>query len=171
MYAAVDDILTAANLGRTTFYMHFDSKADVVRALLEEGEPGWREIFLQLGELSAPKQNDVENWIERIVAVYRRNGAVSAAILHAATLEEDFHRYMLELQNRAIDQLAEHVIAFRRTQSATRAGRESRIRARLLLSQLDQVCYELAMRKTLDSERDLYVRVMAQQILDFLRGA
>lgn len=168
VYATVDDILAAADLGRTTFYMHFDGKIGVVKALLEEVTPGWREVFLRLADLK--QQRDIEAWIESIAEVYRRNGAVSALMLHAATLEEDFHRHMIELQNRMIDELAERLPVFRLAQEASERGREMRIRAKLLLTQLDQVCYELAMRDTLDNEREVYVRVMAKQVLAFLRG-
>ncbi|MCX7178246.1 MAG: hypothetical protein NTX56_05530 [Proteobacteria bacterium] len=123
----------------------------------------------ELADLKPLSQAKVIQWIERMVELYRANGSVSSAILHAAAVEDDFHRHAMDLQDLAIKTLAAVVPGFKKTQGVSKQAKQSRIRAKLMLAQLDQVCYGLAMRHTLDAEREAYLSVMAQQIIAFLR--
>lgn len=170
VYASIDDILRLAGIGRTTFYMHFSCKLDLVRAILEEITPTWQAVFAHLATLDPAEPGALERWMEQLVEVYRQHGAVSALLLHASALEDEFHQHLLDVQDKLIDTLGQHQAAFREAGKHTHAGRKAHVQARLLLTRLDQVCYQLAMRGVPPGEHALYIALVSDDLRRFLMG-
>lgn len=163
----VEDVLAEAGVSRATFYAHFDGKLALVSAIAAEFMPQWRKLFDRLVEMPAFTPELLDAWTRAYVDIYRRNEATCILLTQVSALETDFYWQLADAQAALIDQLADHIPAFARAQQDDAVGRSMRVRAALLLSQLDQVSYFLAVRRW-KADPEEGIRIMADQIGSFL---
>lgn len=100
--SSVDDIVRAASVAKGTFYLHFETKDDIVVAVAQQVIEG---VSDRIEEFA---MDDNRTPVERLVAFGRAVRETSAAERHKRDLIEVFHRP----ENRAIhDRLAEQLVA------------------------------------------------------------
>lgn len=62
----IEEIVSAAGIARGTFYLHFENKLEVMRALTEELEPGLGAIYEELDELLVHgSRAEIRAWMAR----------------------------------------------------------------------------------------------------------
>jgi AcrR family transcriptional regulator len=89
--ATVDEIAAGAGTTRTTFYLHFPSKAHLVQALVEDA----RETMTEISEPSLTEvvergeRTPIEVWIGRRFDMWPRIGPQLRAAYQAATIEPE----------------------------------------------------------------------------------
>lgn len=108
-----------------------------------------------LGQLTA--------WCRRNVALYRSNQPLCIIMTQAAAIEPDLYWKMSAYQDALTDQLAAGNPALAHL-AHDKAGR---LRAALALSQIDQACYFLAIRRW-QEDPEAGVEAMAAQLHHFL---
>jgi AcrR family transcriptional regulator len=95
--ATIDEIAASAGTTRTTFYLHFPSKAQLIQALIEDAQ----ETMAGLGEPSLTEAVErgerilIEEWISRRFDVWPRIGPHLRAAYQAASVEPEINT-MLE---------------------------------------------------------------------------
>ena len=69
--ATIDEIAATAGASRATFYLHFKSKADLIRELVETVPDRDREhIWAGLSRLRDPDPETVRAWLDEVIALY-----------------------------------------------------------------------------------------------------
>lgn len=158
---AIEDILDVAQVSRATFYRHFKAKRDVALALYETVMEGAIPHFDALTSLASDDHDGAIDWVNGLVAIYRRNGPASALILQLGVLDPVVHARLRADRQWLIRRLA--------PESPTDAAlREVRVRADLWLMALDRICVEIAVHRQL-ADASLYVAEIARELLE-LRG-
>lgn len=158
----VEDILSEAGVSRASFYAHFAGKAAVVEAMIENFAPIWQPAYVELSTMP----HDLERltaWCRRNVAMYRSNQPLCIIMTQAASIEPDLYWKLSDYQEALTDQLAAGNPAL----AHLAHDKAARLRAVLALSQIDQACYFLAVRRWQD-DPEAGVEAMAAQLHHFL---
>jgi len=134
-YAAttIEDIVAEASASRATFYLHFKSKADIVLVVARTLGTRWRELYLELTSGARPSRKDLYEWIDAMVDNYARNRGSLEALDQAEALEPEIAALRLANHQESIAVIAESI---RRWYGC--GEEEARVRAALLLAQMDQ---------------------------------
>jgi len=87
----VEEIVAAAGVARGTFYLHFENKLEVVRALTLELEPGLGSIYEELdGLLVEGSYDDVRAWMARALAWFDTHRTMILAWQELGIIEPTF---------------------------------------------------------------------------------
>jgi AcrR family transcriptional regulator len=142
--AAIEDVIARANVSRATFYKYFDSKFALGRELHAEFSPRLAAIFDELLTFDNPTEQDLVEWIGRLVELYReeKNQIVNSA--HMLAIEPAFYPIMIDIIRDIEHRWALRIPAFRVSDSDAPDSMRARIESRLLLRQLNDFCYEVA---------------------------
>src|SRR3984885_12349234 len=137
-YAAttIEDIVAEANASRATFYLHFKSKADVVLVVARPLGRRWRERYLGLTSGGPASRKDLHEWIGSMVDNYATNRGSLKALDQAEAIEPEVAAVRLDNHNESIAVIAESI---RRWYGC--GEEEARVRAALLLVQIDRFLY------------------------------
>lgn len=162
--ASIEPILSRAGVSRAAFYSHFDSKVAVVCAIGEDFEPAWRPIFGDLAAMDDPGLADLAVWAERFLHMHRSNVETCSLLTQVAAIEERLYRLVARQRDDLIEMLGAHLPAF----AAARLGETALLEARILLWQIDQVCFRVVRQDFRDCENAV-PHVIASQMLHFLQ--
>ena len=166
---AIDDILSRASVSRATFYRHFKSKTEVAFALYDVVIGGSVDHFDRLGEVAAAGRPAAIAWIDELIAIYRANGPVSLLILQLGVTDRSFHERLRQDRRAIMTRLAATVPGFAAAQGRSARAVTAGVAIDFMLMQLDRICVEIAVHDGLE-HADLYVRCMADQLLDHIRA-
>ncbi|ABQ68407.1 transcriptional regulator, TetR family [Rhizorhabdus wittichii RW1] len=168
-YAAtsVEEIIAGAGVGRTSFYRHFDSKWSIASALCEQVMPDVWAHWEELSRLGDPGEDAIADWLRHRVALYGRHRALFAVMKEAVAIEANGFDAIEQMHVGVIEVLSKGLPAFALALRQSPAGREARVMASLLLMQLDEFNYRLAVHGW-DVDFDVAVRMMAKQIRRFI---
>jgi AcrR family transcriptional regulator len=156
-YAAttIDDIVAEANASRATFYLHFRSKADVVLVIVEQLGRRWRELYRELTAGGRPTREQLYAWLDAMVDNYETNRVSMGALAQAIAIEPDVAAVNLANNRESIDVMADSIL-----QSQGGDPEEARIRAALLLTQMDRF-FHLWVVRGVEFDRDRAVGLLA----------
>jgi AcrR family transcriptional regulator len=166
----VEDIITRAGASRTSFYRHFDSKWSVASALCDEVMPQVWQLWRELAAFGDPTEAQLIDWLKRRLALYGTHRSLFATLREAVAIEPIGNTAVAEAHDETIRVLATGIPAFALALGNQPGGEELRVRAHLLLMQLDEFNSVLAIRGW-QVDRDLAVRVMAQQFRRYIDSA
>jgi AcrR family transcriptional regulator len=146
-YAAtrVEDVIARAGISRATFYKHFDGKFAIGRALHAEFAPTLYAHYDRLLDFEEPNEAQLVDWIGDLVELYRREKDLILTFAHMLAIEPDFHAIMINIISETEERWAPRIPAFRAPLSDAPEAMRARIESRLLLRQLNDFCYEVAM--------------------------
>ena len=129
--ATIDEIAAAAGASRATFYLHFKSKADLIRELVET-MPDRQHVWDELGAMRDPSAAEVRAWLDGVVAMYDTHRlyflAVEQAVAVEPELTEDYYRQVDHYLDTAAAALHEEV-------------EDARLHLMLLWVQLSRFCF------------------------------
>ena len=165
--SSIDDIAQAADVSRATFYRHFASKIEIASALTDRLVAVLHPAYEQLGNARIIDERALTHWVRANVASCRAAAPLVRTIREAAAIEPTFFRdHTTASHERAIRALGRRIRAFDRAATAP-AGSAVRIRAHLLLRQLDMFCYDVAIGRWTES-LPVGSRTLAGQFLRFI---
>lgn len=152
----VEEIARAAGTTRTTFYMHFRGKGDIVNALVESVGRDTETILGQLeAAVATGRRDDLRGWIASAFDFWERAASVARAEEEAATLHPDVQVRRARNFELGVAAVARGLEA---AGVADQAGRSAR--AILAYSQLQNLFHRW-LRVGWDVSRDEVVEVMA----------
>jgi len=168
----IDDIIRTAGIGRTTFYLHFESKLALATAIYETIAEDWQTLCLELGTIAPTDIDSLCGWIAKLSKLYIDHGYVSHLVLQLPVFEPDFERRLRDERNRLIDRLGAAGIGGFATAAMspdTAPLSRERARAQLLLIRIDHLCGDHS-RNTLWSAEymAMQVRLVAEELAAFL---
>jgi AcrR family transcriptional regulator len=141
---AIEDVLAQANVSRATFYKHFDSKFAIGRELHREFAPRLTAIYDVLLTYDDPTEAELADWVMQVVELYRENRDLIVTFAHMLATEPAFHPIMIDIIRETELRWARRIPAFRLPASGTPEAMRAHIESRLLLRQLNDFCYEVA---------------------------
>jgi AcrR family transcriptional regulator len=165
--AAIEDVIARAGVSRATFYKYFDSKFALGRELHAAFSPRLAAVFDELLTFDNPTEQDLIDWIKRLVDLYRaeKNQIVTSA--HMLAIEPGFYAIMIDIIRDIEKSWAKRIPAFRVSGSNAPEAMRAAIESRLLLRQLNDFCYEVAV---FDWRIDITegARILAGYFRDFI---
>jgi AcrR family transcriptional regulator len=165
--ATVADIIQRAGASRTSFYRHFDSKWAVASALCGEVMPAVWRLWHELAAYRQPSEVQVIGWLERRLELYRSHSVLFETLKEAVAIEPVGLHAVNATHDQTIEVLAQGIPAFALATGKDPSTHEIQIRAHLLMIQLDEFNYLLAVRGW-NVDRALATQVMARQFLRFI---
>jgi len=138
----IDDIAEAAGIGRATFYLHFQSKEEVLQSVLDDGVDRQLVLFRKLATLGGPTRDNLRKWVEQYFAAFKSQYASLRLFMFVIGL--DGHHIGVFSRNRDayMDVLARAYPGFRLPEGPGREVR--RIAGHRLFYQLEQLASYLA---------------------------
>lgn len=124
--ASVNDIATRAGTDRTTFYLHFSGKPDLVRAMIERVRPKAIEMYQHLGKAEPDDPAAVRQWMNEVQQIHAHHFATISVFVEAMSSEPELAVDYMDFANSVIAAMQSDV------QYADARQRE-RVRVRLLL--------------------------------------
>jgi AcrR family transcriptional regulator len=165
---AVDDIVRRAKVNRSTFYRHFDSKFAVAKALFDLFWPRLFAEYDRLARSDDPSDQEISDWVMRLVEFYRANRPLVYTIGQIAALEAEGLQWEETIRQEVIRLLGQRFPAFARA-SSPGASDEARVKARLVMLELEMCLFELAFEQE-GYSADAVVNVMIGEFRRFVRG-
>jgi AcrR family transcriptional regulator len=141
---AIEDVIARANVSRATFYKYFDSKFAIGRELHREFAPRLSAVYDVLLSHDNPTEAELVDWVEQVVELYRREKDLIVTFAHMLATEPAFHPIMIDIIRETELRWAKRIPAFRLPASDAPDSMRARIESRLLLRQLNDFCYEVA---------------------------
>lgn len=160
----IEAVLIRAGVSRAAFYAQFDGKLALVCAIAEDFIPVWRPVFDGLLALQAPSIAMLEDWARLHLAFHRKHYAICGLLTQVAGLEDRLYQEVARQRDELIALLGTRHAAF--AHAATEP--DMMLRARLLLEQIDQVCFAVVHNR-LPDPRHGAARVIAEQLHAFLQ--
>ncbi len=148
----IEDIVSAAGASRSTFYLHFKGKIDVVHELIAVVEPEAEAIFARLADLESPSWENFRHTIVEFVEFYTRHRKAMRAIEDAIAVDREAEAVYQPTISRFAEGLTKHMVL------GGHANKEdARLRATLLIVQLERFCFMWIVRGgwNLDRERTI----------------
>jgi AcrR family transcriptional regulator len=141
---AIEDVTARANVSRATFYKYFDSKFAIGRALHAEFAPRLSAVYDILMSYVDPTEAELVDWIKQVVELYRQEKDLIVTFAPMLATEPAFHPIMIGIIRETELRWAKRIPAFRLPASDAPEAMRARIESRLLLRQLNDFCYEVA---------------------------
>ncbi|MFE6859851.1 TetR/AcrR family transcriptional regulator [Nocardia sp. NPDC057668] len=147
----VDDIAAAVGCSRATFYLHFNGKSDVLRAIAEQGAlPSVQYFYEDLDHvLESGSRTEFAAWMRRSIDWFQEYKDLLPAWDEATALEPEFR----EVAREGILAVPNVMTAYLSRWPADRQD-EARLRIELLVAQLERFFTRWAMQGTIDVSAD-----------------
>lgn len=135
----IDQIVQLAGTSRGTFYLYFQSKSEVLRAILEglRTEVIDAGLFASFAEMQEPSVDDLQRWFEKYVDFYLHHEPLWAAIHQALVMEPGFSEIITE----SIDQYIELWSASPWFAANRFKGKDLRLAATMTFTLVDRFMY------------------------------
>ena len=141
---AIEDVIARASVSRATFYKYFDSKFAIGRELHREFAPRLSAVYDTLLSRDDPTEAELAEWIGQVVELYRQEKDLIVTFAHMLAIEPAFHPIMINVIRETELRWAKRIPAFRLPASGAPEAMRALIESRLLLRQLNDFCYEVA---------------------------
>ena len=142
---AIEDVIARAGVSRATFYKYFDRKFAIGRELHAEFGPRLSAVYDILLNFPDPTEQQLIDWIMRVVELYRAEKDLIVTFSHMLAIEPDFHPIMINIISETEKRWAATIPAFRVPSSDSPLAMRAKIESRLLLRQINDYAYEVAM--------------------------
>jgi len=161
----VEDIVARAGASRATFYMHFESKAQMVAEVAARLQPMIDECCQRLDDaLTAGSRRDLRGWMEYALKWYEQYGGCVAAWEQGIALELDTRMSVEGIFSHLPDVMTSYLERWPPEQRAP-----ARLRIVLLGCQLER-CFSTSPPGTWsDAQRTMFLDVMTDLWYDALR--
>jgi len=163
----IDDIVGRAQVNRSTFYRHFDSKFAVAKALFSQF---WPRLFAEYDRLRAsdPDDTDIDAWIDELVEFYRANKPLMVTLGQIPALEPEGQRWEEDVRREIVARLGTRIPAFRKASAPSEATPDTEVAARMAMMIFETGVYHISFMDDCP-ERDAIRRYTIAALLRFIR--
>jgi AcrR family transcriptional regulator len=165
---AVEDVIAAAKVSRTTFYRHFDSKFAIFKELHRPFLAALYGVYDGLGRHPDPTVDEIGDWIRSLLEFYRTEIILVRAFWHIYSIEPEFNPIAETITETICRRLAETLPAFRRSVAEDDDAMAAKIEACLLLRDVHNFAIEAVVRGW-NLDTDMAIAILARRIRAFLR--
>jgi AcrR family transcriptional regulator len=161
----VEDIVARAGASRATFYMHFESKAQMVAEVAERLQPMVDECCRRLDvALAAGSRTDLSDWLEYVSDWYAQYGGCLASWEGLLAVESGTQITVKGMFRHLPDVMSDYIERWPADQRA-----EARLRIVLLAGQVERAFSTSPPNTWSASERSMFIDVMTDLWYDALR--
>jgi len=164
---AVEDVIAEAQVSRTTFYRHFDSKFAIFKELHRPFLAALYEVYDGLGRHPDPTVEQIGEWVRSFLDFYRTEIILVRAYWHIYAIEADFNPIAENITETICRRLAATLPAFHLSIGEGDRAMVAKIEAHLLLQGINNFGIE-AVARNWDLDTDIAVGVLARRIRAFL---
>ena len=164
---AVEDVIAEAQVSRTTFYRHFDSKFAIFKELHRPFLAALYEVYDGLGRHPDPTVEQIGEWVRSFLDFYRTEIILVRAYWHIYAIEADFNPIAENITETICRRLAATLPAFHLSIGEGDRAVVAKIEAHLLLQGINNFGIE-AVARNWDLDTDIAVGVLARRIRAFL---
>ena len=166
--ATIDEIALRSGVARATFYLHYNSKRELLRDLLVEDMTAQRRLYHRLVELGpTPALADLARWVRRYMKVFSDRRAALSLFNLVIGSEPGFLAEIARERDALFDDVGARHAAFRFAPDA--AGRSRRMAAHLLVFKIEQFCLHAAFADW-EADLDAGVAILSEDLAAFLRA-
>ena len=162
---AVEDVIAAAQVSRTTFYRHFDSKFAIFKDLHRPFLAALYDVYDGLGRHPDPTVEQIGDWVRSFLEFYRSEIILVRAYWNIYSIEPDFNPIAENITETICRRLAASLPAFSR--SVAGDSMRARIEAHLLLQDVNNFGIEAVVRGW-DLDTEMAIAILARRIRAFL---
>jgi AcrR family transcriptional regulator len=164
---AVEDVIAEAQVSRTTFYRHFDSKLAIFLELHKPFSEALYRVYDELARYPDPTVEEMRDWVNLFLAFYRSEKILVQAYAHIYAIEPDFYPIAEAVIGTLSRRLADRLPAFRRLLSGDADAMDAKIEGHFLLQDINYLGIEVVTRHwQLDTEKAS--EILAARIRDFI---
>jgi AcrR family transcriptional regulator len=113
----VDDIVREAQVSRTTFYRHFDSKLAIADALFQQAMMPLRPIHEALASHADPGESEIALWMNRVLDQLEAHRTLVQIMREVEVVEPDSHSARHDAHKDLIQLYGKKIPAFRQASS------------------------------------------------------
>lgn len=163
----IDDITSTVGCSRATFYLHFSSKSDILRAVgAETMTVRARDMYARLDDvLQAGSRDALEQWMRDALAWFEANRSVLPAWDEASVLDPSFRTQARAALTELVDAMPTYVSRW-----STDRLDEARLRIELLVSQLERFFTRWAIQGSIDATAEEAAATLAEIWFPVLSG-
>jgi AcrR family transcriptional regulator len=165
---AVEDVIAEAQVSRTTFYRHFDSKFAIFKELHRPFLAALYAVYDGLGRHPDPTAEQIGEWVRAFLDFYRSEIILVRAFWNIYSIEPDFNPIAETITETICRRLAVTLPAFRRSIAEDSGAMAAKIEAHLLLQDIHSFAIEAVVRQW-DLDTDIAIAILARRIRTFLR--
>lgn len=164
--AVIESIAARAGVSRATFYIHFESKTDVLvevwHTLIESGVVKIIEGFDAMGPY--PQRPALYAWLDEAVAYWESTVDINELSERALALDPLVTKSWIARNQQAVDGMRNYLSRFSDAELPV-----ARLRIGMLLLQLDRMCFVLN-RGALPYPRSVLIEALTDQWWALLKG-
>ncbi len=163
----IDHIVRRAEVNRSTFYRHFDSKFAIAKALFAEF---WPRLFAEFDRLESadPTEAEIEEWITSLIIFYRANKPFYMTLGQIPALEPEGASWEENVRQEIVSRLGQRIPAFRRAASPTESTPQLRVRVHMMMTQFEMGVFYLAFRDQ-GADRQALMDFTVREFRQFIR--
>lgn len=165
---AVEDVIAEAQVSRTTFYRHFESKFAIFSELHRPFLAALYEVYDGLARHPDPTVDQICEWVRSFLDFYRSEIILVTAFWQIYSIEPDFNPIAENITETICGRLAPTLPAFRKSLSDDDDAMMAKIEAHLLLQDINNFGLEAVVRKW-DLDTDKAIVILARRIRAFIR--
>jgi AcrR family transcriptional regulator len=165
---AVEDVIAEAQVSRTTFYRHFDSKFAIFKELHRPFLAALYVVYDGLGRYPDPTVEQIGDWVRAFLDFYRTEIILVRAYWNIYSIEPDFNPIAETVTETICRRLAITLPAFRRSVDQAGDAMAAKIEAHLLLQDIHSFAIEAVVRQW-DLDTEMAIGILARRIRAFLR--
>lgn len=164
---AVEDVIAAAQVSRTTFYRHFDGKFAIFKELHQPFLAALYDVYDGLGRHPDPTVEQIGDWVRAFLDFYRSEIILVRAYWNIYSIEPDFNPIAETITQTICRRLAATLLAFRHSVAGGADAMPAKIEAHLLLQDINNFGIEAVIRGW-DLDTDMAIAILARRIRAFL---
>jgi AcrR family transcriptional regulator len=165
---AVEDVIAEAQVSRTTFYRHFDSKFAIFKELHQPFLAALYDVYDGLGRHPDPTVEQIGDWVREFLDFYRSEIILVRAYWNIYSIEPDFNPIAENIIATICRRLAATLPAFRHSITDDDQSMPAKIEAHLLLQDINNFGMEAVVRGW-DLNTDMAIAILARRIHTFLK--
>lgn len=152
--ASIEQIAKRAGANRSTFYLHFKSKAELGKAMAERVTPGTVALFRRLNALTRgpARRDDLRAWLDDFVSRHVETRAITEVLMEGINADRELSR-----ENHAFfDRLTTRVMSDYLAAFPVDRREAARLKLRLIIFMITDLCQrEIVQSMTLPSDATL----------------
>ena len=161
---AVEDVIAEAQVSRTTFYRHFDSKFAIFKELHGPFLAALYGVYDGLGRHPDPTLEQLGDWVRAFLDFYRTEIILVRAFWNIYSIEPDFNPIAEHITETICRRLAATLPAFRRSVDEDGDAMAAKIEAHLLLQDIHSFAIEAVVRQW-DLDTDIAIGIRSKSVV------